>query len=281
MVGARGPRGGAGGEATTTSGLEGGEGGGTTTASEGCSPACDEHSACVDGQCAPLRVASLTAWRLAYHGGGGVFQEIGGISVCEEPSAPPPTPEILAEEGDCKVLSAVTPAPEEAPGLSGVVAKAPSFGAITVTPSGTDACEAEDVTITPAFLDGETVTFEAAAGDHNPAFTVAADSPPPLTITPGPLVLGQPLEITWEAGGEIPFVVLSTVGSDNFVQCTPTAGTSVVVGPGIVDAMLNSPSPWTVIGILLEEAGALEVSPTYRARAFTVRYAYVEVPSFQ
>ena len=266
--------GGAGGEETTTSGSQGGGG---TTASSVCSPACDEHTACVEGQCAPIRIASFNAWRLGYEAPG-ISEELGGVGVCERPSSTPVSMnEILAEEGDCKVVSTPPFDDGDPPGLAEVVAKAASFGTLALAPDGSSACKDAMVDVTPPYLDGETVTFEAAAGVHNPAFVIDATSPPPFTITPGTLVKGQPLEITWEAGGELPIVVVYAPDEDVAIECLPTQGTSLVIGGSLTALLPPQVGIWTLVGILRGDETTLEVSPTYRARASTLRYEYSEL----
>ena len=280
--GGSGAEGGTGGGGTTTSGSEGGGTTASTTTSEGCSPACDEHSACLEGQCEPVRIATLTAWRLTLNGLNDFFAELGRVSVCEARSttfAPSP---ILAEEGDCKAVGPSAPLDDEEPaGLSEVVAKAPSFGTLTL--AGSLACKDSDVGLTPAYLDGETVTFEVAAGEHNPAFTMEAKSPPALTLTTGSLYQAepQPLEITWESEGTPQTILLHDAETDLAIVCTPPGGSSVVIGTSLTSLLPLGNKTWTAIAILRGEENKLELSPTYRARAFAVRYAYVEVPSFQ
>lgn len=281
--GGSGGDGGAGGEGTTTSGSEGGEGGGTTTTSGGCSPACDEHSACVEGQCEPVRIASFQAVHQRMYGQGGVFGEFAQVSACERPAGSPPygTFEIVAEEGSCRALVYEPSGEEEGPiGLSAVVAKAPSFGTLTLGGDLEEGCLSASVPITPAYLDGETVSFEVAAGTHNAAFEIALESPAPLALTAGTITKGQPYEITWETGGPPLLAVLP--GNDSVqIECTPAGGTSLVI-PASLTALLDpGQSGVLVVGLRLGPESTVEISPTYRARAAGLRTELHEVTLIQ
>ena len=270
-----GAEGGAGGEGTTASGSEGG--GATTGSDGGCSPACDEHSACVDGECAPIRIAWLSAVRLAVHGLGGFFAEVGKVRACEEPSTPPPVIPILAEEGDCVAVEPGDLSYGELATLPQVVAKAPSFGVLPLP--DLQACAGVDVPLTPAYLDSEIVTFEVAAGELHPAFTLESKSPPPFTLTVGELILAepQPLEIAWEGTQAPDYVYLRRNDLLVAIVCYPTGGTSVVIGSSLMSLLPPVGGTWEAGGVLQGEVSMLELSPTYHAYLFTRRYEYVEV----
>lgn len=274
--GAAGAEGGSGGEGTTASGSEGG--GGTTGSDAACSPACDEHSACVDGECAPIRIAWLSAFRATFHGPDGYFAEGGRVRACEEPSTPPPVIPVLAEEGDCIAVEPVDPPDVQVAALPQVVAKAPSFGVLPLPESM--ACAGVDVPLTPAFLEGEIVTFEVAAGELHPAFTLESKSPPPFTLTTGTLnqAQPQPLEIAWESTQAPDSVYLRRFGAPVAIVCSPTGGTSVVIASSLTS--LLPPGDWEAVGVLRGEVSTLDLSPTYRAQLSTTGYEYVAVPSY-
>ena len=236
-----------------------------------CSPSCEENTVCVSGQCEPIVEVDLTPSRVRFVQVDGSTGESGSVAACQRPAGASDVTQVLAVEGVCRLVESPFPGGGEPPGFTSVLATAPSFGTAQLEQADPAFCWVADVGVTPSYLMGESVHFEAKMGANGVGFGIDAPSPPPLVLQAGDLKKGQPFQISWQTPGAPPSLLVLQLDSDVQIECQPTEGTSLVV-PASLTALLDTADPYLLVaGVVRATPNVLELSPTYRASAAGAR----------
>jgi hypothetical protein len=285
-AGAGGADGGSGGQGGSAGqGASTGEGASTPAGSGGGSneecPPCAENEVCILGQCTPVEEITLTAAQSTTLQGDGQSLLSGVLSACERPLNSAPAVDVLAEEGDCRVLAGGPPMEEEeAPSFGKVVASAPSLGSVgLLVPGYGGSCARHTFQAKPEYLADETVIFQVGAGTYTPDFEVEVTSPPLIVVTgDATFKKGAPFEVSWDSGDAVPTIHVFLLGGQSAITCTPSQGTSLTI-PASLTAMLEGPGTGALVGgILRVEGPKKDLALTFQTRGVATRSFFRVVP---
>jgi hypothetical protein len=204
-------------------------------------------------------------------------------------SVPSDVPEVVSEEGTCRLLEQrilfcdPTCGASETCGNDGTCIDYPTnqqVGVVTVTglngplsmepgPTGSYTNPAMPALPHPGFDEGSAIELSAEGGDLE-AFTLHAEGVAALSVTEEPLVvaMGEPLALSWEPGGASEAVHVHVKiefnrhgGTPSWIECDMQDSGSFEVPVSIVDALLGLElSGWPTVTFTRRSVDSVDLS---------------------